>query len=301
MAAEEYIQRLSKVLYYIENNLNENLSLEAVSSVAAYSPFHFHRIFRFITKETLNQYITRVKFERSAFHLASKKEKSIKEIYLDFGFSSHAAFSKAFKSYYGINPSEFRKSAPKKFRHILLKESKKGQPLIVFEPYICTINELKRWSDMNLKIEITEFPEMHLASVLSIGIQYVESAYNTLVEWAVQQDLFPKENVKMISVYHDSFKTTSPDKVRIHAGILLDSPVQTSGKIFNETLSSGKYIVGKAEITHNNFEKAWTSLFLWMNENGYQLRRAFPFEIYHNNFKDHPQGKSKVDFCIPIK
>jgi hypothetical protein len=37
-----------------------------------------------------------------------------------------------------------------------------------------------------------------------------------------------------------------------------------------------------------------------MNENGYQYKRTFPFEIYHNNFKEHPQKKCIVDFCIPI-
>lgn len=37
-----------------------------------------------------------------------------------------------------------------------------------------------------------------------------------------------------------------------------------------------------------------------MKENSYTTRKAFPFEIYHSNFKEHPEGKMVVDFCIPI-
>jgi AraC family transcriptional regulator len=150
------------------------------------------------------------------------------------------------------------------------------------------------------KIEIKELPEIHLASVLSIGVQNIETAYNKLISWATYKNLFPKENMKMITVYHDSFKDTAPDKVKIHACMLLDEPLKLNGEIFSETLPNGKYIVSRQEITLQEFEKAWQSLFLWMNENGYQYKRTFPFEIYHNNFKEHPEKKCRVDFCIPI-
>ena len=152
----------------------------------------------------------------------------------------------------------------------------------------------------DLKIEVKELPEMHLASVISIGIQNIDDAYNKLISWGISKNLFPRENVKMISVYHDSFKDTATDKVRIHACILLDEAIKNDGEIFAETLTKGKYIVGNYFIGIYEFEKAWQNLFLWMNENGYQYRKTPPFEIYHNNFKEHPEKKCNVDFCIPI-
>jgi AraC family transcriptional regulator len=150
------------------------------------------------------------------------------------------------------------------------------------------------------KIEVKELPEMQLASVLSIGVQNIETAYNTLISWAVSKSLFTKENVKMITVYHDSFKDTAPDKVKIHACMLLNEPVKLDGEIFSETLSKGKYIVSRQEITLQDFEKNWQDLFLWMKENDYQYRKNPPFEIYHNNYKEHPEQKCIVDFCIPV-
>lgn len=298
---EEYTKRIVKTIQYIDDHLDADLSLEKIAKIGAYSPFHFHRIFKLITGETLQVYIVRKKIEKSAFYLAVRKGIEIKEIYLDLGFSSHSVFCKTFKKYYGISPSAFRKSAPETFHKIIQKERKNGQIAPVFDPYICKIENLLNWSAMNLKIEVKELPEMNLASVMSLGIANVEPSYTILIDWAKKKNLFPAEHVKMISVYHDSFKVTPPEKVRIHASMLLNKKMsKPEGKIFPEIISAGKCIIGSGEMTLNDFEQCWVSLFLWMNENRYSMRKAFPFEIYHSNFKEHPEGKMLVDFCIPV-
>ncbi len=87
---------------------------------------------------------------------------------------------------------------------------------------------------MNLKIEVKEMPEMNLAAVMSLGIAGVEPAYNVLVDWAKRRNCFA-DHVKMISVYHDSFKVTPADKVRIHACMLLDDKLKDpAGEIFRK-------------------------------------------------------------------
>jgi AraC family transcriptional regulator len=299
---EEYKKRIVRTIRYIDENLDASLSLEKIAEVSAYSPFHFHRIFKLITGETLQNYILRKRTEKSAFFLAVKKDMEIKEIYFDLGFSNASVFSKTFKKYYGMPPSEFRKQAPESFHKVLQTERKNGQVDTVFSQYICHIENLLNWTTMNLKIEVKEMPEMNLAAVMSLGIANVESSFNVLIDWAKKKSLFPRENVKMISVYHDSFKVTPPDKVRIHACMLLDEKLKgANGEVFSETIAPGRFIVGSGEITLNDVEQCWVSLFLWMNEHNYSTRRTFPFEIYHTNFKEHPEGKMIVDFCIPIQ
>ncbi|NIF05805.1 AraC family transcriptional regulator [Chryseobacterium sp. Tr-659] len=298
---EEYKKRIVKTIQYIDKNLDSELSLEKISEFSAYSPFHFHRIFKLVTGETLQGYIIRKRVEKSAFYLAKRKSVEIRDIYFDLGFSNHSAFCKTFKKHYGLPPSEFRKSAPEKFHRILQIESKNGQIDTVFSQYICKIENLLNWTKMNLKIEVKELPEMDLASVMSLGIVNVESSFNVLIDWALKKGLFPRENVKMISVYHDSCQITPLDKVRIHACMLLDEKLSyPEGEVFSETIEAGKFIVGSGEVTLNDIEQCWVSLFLWMNENNYSIRKTFPFEIYHSNFKEHPEGKMIVDFCIPI-
>lgn len=300
MTSEEHIKRIRKVLNFIEENLDNELSLENLAEIGNYSPFHFHRIFRGIIGETLQEYINRKRLEKSAMLLSHHKKKSLEDVFSEVGFKSYSTFSKTFKKYFGVSPSFFRKNAPEKFSKILPMNSNIGQKEVVFQQYLYNINQMKNFMETNAKIEVKELPEMNLASVLSIGVQNIDNAYNKLISWGISKNLFPRENVKMISVYHDSFKVTAPNKVRIHACMLLDEPIKTDGEIFPETLPKGRHIVGSYFIGIQEFEKAWQSLFLWMNENGYQYKRTFPFEIYHNNFKEHPEKKCRVDFCIPI-
>lgn len=155
--------------------------------------------------------------------------------------------------------------------------------------------------EFNHKIEVKNISEMHLATVKSIGVQNMVNAYDRLIAWAIAKNLFQKENVKMITVYHDSFRTTPPDMVRMSAGMLMEEPMIADGDFLPETIPSGKYIVGSYLIPHEEFGNAWRSLFQWMNENGYQFKNTPPFEMYHNNYQNHPEKKSMVDFYIPIE
>ncbi len=300
MTSEEHFKRIRKVLNYIDQNLQDELSLEKLAEIGAYSAFHFHRIFRGIIGETLQEYITRKRLEKAAMVLSHQKQKSIEDIFSEVGFKSHSTFSKIFKKHFGVSPSVFRKNTPEKFSKILPINSNNGQKEVIFQQYLYHLNQMKNFMETNAKIEVKEMPEMHLASVLSLGIQNVGNAYHQLISWAISKNLFPRENVKMISVYHDSFKITAPDKVRIHACMLLDEPIKNDGEIFAETLPKGKYIVGSFFIGIHEFEKAWQGLFLWMSENGYQYKKTHPYEIYHSNYQEHPEKKCKVDFCIPI-
>jgi AraC family transcriptional regulator len=295
-----YTSSVNKALQFMDENLDTNLSLETISKVACFSPFHFHRIFKAITNETLNSYIHRKRIEKVASVLTHKPEVSITELSLLFGFNSNSSLTRAFKKYYNISPSEFRKQKNSRFSKISKIESKNGQERIVFEEYICSINNLKNWIEMNAKIEIKEMANLELAYVTSIGEHGVTTAYDTLVKWATPLGLLKNPDTKMVTIYHDSFKTTNPEKVRMSACITLTDPVKVSGNIGRTSIEKGKFIVGSFVIGLTEFEKSWNSLFVWMAENGYKKADRNPFEIYHNDYRIHPEKKCIVDYFIPI-
>ena len=295
----DYKNRINRVFRYIDENLNSDLSLATVSNVAYFSPYHFHRIFKFITGETLNDYVTRKRIEKSASDLIHKNI-SISEIFYKYGFNDNSTFTRTFKKYYGISPKEFRKQNPNKFSKISQLESKNGQEYPDNDKYICIINNLKKWIKMNAKIEIKEMPKMDLAYVTCVGSQNVANAFQELIKWANPKGIL-NEKAKMIRIFHDSFKITDADKVRMSVGVTLNEPTEIDGEIGLATIKEGKCIVGSFEIGLNEFEKSWTGLFIWMNENGYKKSERNPFEIYHNNYKEHPEKKAIVDFCIPIE
>jgi len=296
---EDYIKRINAILVFIDENLDSELSLEIVANVGFYSPFHLHRIFKAITNETLNSYITRKRIEKTASILLHQKTVSITALSLQYGFNSNSSFTRTFKKFYGISPSEFRRSK-QKYSKIRQVESKNGQEKSNFEEYICNSINLINWIKMNAKIEIKEMPKLDLAFVTQIGHLGLGEAYTKLMKWAIPKGLL-NENSKMLTIYHDSFKITEPNKVRMSACLILNEQTKVSGEIGLTSIEKGKCIVGHFEIGMHEFEKSWTGLFIWMNENGYKKADRNPFEIYHNNFNEHPEKIAIVDFYIPIE
>ena len=59
--------------------------------------------------ETLNDFVQRIRLEKSVQKLTTDFNKSITEIALDCGFSSSQNFAKIFKSHYGMTPSTSRR------------------------------------------------------------------------------------------------------------------------------------------------------------------------------------------------
>ncbi len=149
-------------------------------------------------------------------------------------------------------------------------------------------------------IHIQELPEYHLAAVHHTGVKGIENAFEKLTLWAYPKGLFNNPKAKMGRIFYDSFKYTEADKVRMSVFLITDTVIEIESEIKKLTIPKGKYIVGRFEINPSEFEKSWTSLFIWMNENGYQKREENPFEIYHNDYREHPENKCLVDLHIPV-
>lgn len=87
------------------------LTLRSLSRTLGYSEYYTTRKFREISGMQLRDYLRR---RRLAFALREVRdsERSLLDIALDYGFSSHEAFTRAFKDAYGVTPSAYR-AAPR--------------------------------------------------------------------------------------------------------------------------------------------------------------------------------------------
>lgn len=295
-----YKERVNKAVNFIDLHLEEELSLEKVAEAACYSPFHFHRIFRSVMNEPLNVYISRKRIEKAASVLMRRKEITVTELSVKFGFNGNSSFTRAFKKFYGMSPTTFRNRCPDRFSKIGITDSKNGQMKVKFEKYICDLENQKNKTEMDTNIELKELPEMKLAYISHVGHDHLGLTFKRLLNWAGQKGLLNSPGFKMLNIYHDSFKITAADKVRMSACILLEKPVETGGEIGLKTIGKGKYVIGHFEIRTEEFGNTWTELYIWLNKNGYQTTEKNPFEIYHNDGNTHPEKKFKVDLCIPV-
>src|SRR5580700_792091 len=105
----DYKERILRVLTHIQEHLDAALDLEDLSRVACFSSFHFHRIFAAMTGETIADHVRRLRLERAAMELRSGARQVI-QVALDAGYEAHEAFTRAFKTAYGVSPTKFRRA-----------------------------------------------------------------------------------------------------------------------------------------------------------------------------------------------
>jgi AraC family transcriptional regulator len=299
MLSKENIKSINKALNYIEQHLESELSLEVVSKIAHYSPFHFHRLFKAFTNETLNHYIARKRVEKASAVLLRKKEVTISELSLQFGFTSNSSFTRAFKKFYGVSPSDFRRQGKGRYSKIRQVKSKTGQASTHFEAYVCDTN--KNIKHMQSHIEVKSIDDIHTIGTSCIGVNNVSFTFQNVMTWAGPKGLLRQPDFKMATIYYDSFKITAPDKVRMRACLLVDEPIKADEDMSLVTINKGLHIIAHHEINVGEFERVWTELFIWMNENGYKMRNEPAFEIYHNDFNTHPEKKCIVDLHVPVE
>jgi AraC family transcriptional regulator len=72
---------------------------------------------------------------------------------------------------------------------------------------------------MNSKIEIIEYPKMKLAYITQIGVNGIDNAFQRIIKWAKPKGLLAKDDSNVCRVFHDSFKVTDAEKVRMSIGV----------------------------------------------------------------------------------
>jgi AraC family transcriptional regulator len=103
----DWILGMNQSINYIEENLTGKISYSKAANFVCCSEYEFQRIFSFMAKVTLSEYIRRRRLTLAAHDIQMNKEKII-DIALRYGYDSAAAFSRAFKEQHGTTPTSVR-------------------------------------------------------------------------------------------------------------------------------------------------------------------------------------------------
>ena len=135
----DILTQLNLAMAYVEAHIDDDIALADVSSVTAYSPYHFGRLFYYIADMPLSEYIRKRKLSLAAMKLQSGSDKVI-DLAVLYGYDSADSFTRAFVKQHGVTPSGARQP---------------GVSLTIFPPLTFQI-KIKGVQAMNWRIEERE-------------------------------------------------------------------------------------------------------------------------------------------------
>lgn len=297
----EYLHRIHQVQDYIEKHCSHTLSIDELASVAGFSTYHFSRIFKSILHEPLAHYVKRIRMESALFYLAHRPDLNMTDIAYETGFTDSAIFSRAFRNYYGVSPSEYRKDY-----------SKNCKETIFISEYNKAISE-KKWCDnpflAQTSITIETIEEKQMVYVRHTGnYDSLAKAYPYLIEklfiGAQKQQLLVDEQNWILALYHDNPEFGEEDQFRTSLCLTVPDFLQPKADdlLGVMPLKGGLYAVGHFYIAQEQFSDAWDYMYSqWLMTSGYVPQNSYPFEVYRNHPKEDPNHMIAVDIYVPIE
>jgi len=275
----DYGRRVARVADYIAGHLDADLDVERLASVAHFSPWHFHRIYRETTGETVADTVRRLRLHRAAVEL-TRDDAPLERVAKRAGYGTLAAFSRAFAADYGVPPGAYRLRG----RLVPPAPARQKEPVIMY------------------KVEIAPFEGVRLAAVTHHGdYQEIGHAFERIYAWAGARGLLGPAT-RSIGIYYDDPETIAKKDLRSEAGLVLapdatlDSDVHAidiPSMLCASVLHKGPY----AEL-----EQPYRYLFReWLPQSGREAGDHPCFEEYLNNPRELPASEWLTRVSLPLK
>lgn len=273
-----YRKRIDRVVNYIYDHLDEPIDLQLLADVACMSPYHWHRVYRAIQGETIAATVKRLRLHRAAGQLAHSKI-SIEEIAERSGYSSLAAFSRAFTQIYGQPPAQFRRAGA----HVKLQEA-----IAQGEGHLYPV-EIKTIEPQTL----IGLP--HQGDYMDIG-----RVFEPVFGWLGQAGLLPQMRHAMAIYYRDPDSVPEPD-LQSFAGAVMEGDVEMPEHFQTRVVKGGRYAVLRYRGAYAEMADAYRWLFgTWLTTNGYELGDAPCVEAYRNNPREVSPADLLTDIYLPL-
>jgi len=205
----EWLSKMNYAIDYVESNITDKIDYAQAANIACCSLTKFQNMFLFITDITLSEYVRRRRMALSANELVNSDIKII-DLSFKYGYESPEAFTRSFKAFHGISPSEARK-----FKKYIDYPRISLQINIIGGHFTMETNvQMTVYKDILIKMEIIELSE-------------------TLKFAGLSSEELP--NFQNIGVYHEKYKPLMIDKHTPYTEIGISSNISNRG---------GDYIFG---------------------------------------------------------
>ncbi|MVW71301.1 GyrI-like domain-containing protein [Bordetella sp. 15P40C-2] len=267
-----YATRLEPVLRWLAAHPDAAPDLYYLADLACLSPYHFHRVYRGLMGETVKATMLRARMHRASVELAEGRP--LNQVAARAGYTSVAAFNRAFGSAFGMPPGRYRQA--------------RSSP---FNP-----EELGMYP-----ITIETFEGATLATIAHQGdYQEIGATFDQLFLMATARGLV-NDATRTFGVYFDDPEQVPADDLRALAGLTLPAghPVD---KDFDEfTLPITRCAVLHYTGPYSEIEAAYQWLLAqWLPASGEETRDFPIWEEYLNDPKTTPAAELQTRIYLPL-
>lgn len=290
-ALRNYHARMRRVLDHIDRHLDDDLDLETVSAIAAFSKFHFHRQFTATFGLSVHRYVQLARLKRASYRLAYRDAQSVTEIAMDAGYDAPDAFARAFRQRFGQSPSCFSK-APDWGSWLAafgpLNNARSQLMLRPFDPDDVTIRDVP-----STRVAIME----HRGDPATLG-----ATIRRFIEWRKAAGLHPSTN-PTFNVWRSERRPASPADYSVDLCVGTDEPIAENGTpIRVGEIPGGRCAVLRVVGNTDNLEPPARYLYReWLPASG---EAAGDFPLYCRRlsfFPEMPEHEAVAEVFLPLK
>ena len=264
---------------FIMQHLNEHLSLDTVADQFHLSKYHFSRIFKEETGESVYAFIKRCKVDQSAIDMKLNPTKPIIEIGLDYGYSA-SNYSSLFRKHHDTSPTMFRQSIPR------------DGMAVPFAPE--RVARFKTAEEYAAQIEIQKMGDLFVLYERFIG-NYLDLEKNWY-QFLERYKAFLKEKTILVERFFHDPAITAPAQCICDICMTVEQDCGLSNVMW---ISGGQWIVSHFDGEIKEIFETLQGIFnVWLPQSGYKMTQRYGLNIYRHIDRDN--HRVVMDLCIPI-
>lgn len=278
----DYGRRIARAMAHVAGRPDRAPTLEELAAVAAFSPCHFHRIYRAVAGETPAETLARARLSRAAVELL-RSGMPVELVARRAGYGSAAAFTRAFRAAHGVPPAAYR--------------ARGGVGLPV--PFGDSTSEE---NGAVFHIDMRELPALRLAAVRHIGPYHgIGAAFDRLQAWGAARGLVGP-GTRFFGLYHDDPGSVPAAELRSDAGFTVGSEAAGEGDVRILEVPAARVAVLRFRGPYAELERPYAWLYgEWLPASGEEPADRPGLEEYVNDPRATPPPELLTDIMLPLR